>query len=56
MPEEEETPNDIIALAELRISARNEKNWAESDRLRDEIVSQGWLIKDSAEGYKLRKA
>ena len=56
IPEEEKIPSDIIALAELRMSARSEKNWNESDRLRDEIVSKGWLIKDASEGYKLRKA
>ena len=55
IPKKEEIPIDIIALADLRIIARNEKNWAESDRLRDEILSQGWFIKDAAEGYKLRK-
>ena len=56
MPVEEKIPSDIIDLAELRMSARNKKNWNESDRLRDEIVSKGWLIKDASEGYKIRKA
>ena len=56
MPTEEKIPSDIIALAELRMNARNKKDWSESDRLRDEIVSKGWHIKDASEGYQLRKS
>ena len=56
IPAEEEIPSDIIDLAELRMNARTKKDWSESDRLRDEIVSKGWLIKDASEGYKLRKS
>ena len=48
-----EIPDEVIALAELRQKARNEKNWAESDRLRDEITAKGYKIKDEKEGYKL---
>ena len=53
-PLEDDKPSDeVIALAERRILARAEKNWAESDRLRDEIDSLGWMIQDSKEGYLL---
>ena len=54
-PDLEEIPRNIIEIANLRKSARNEKRWDESDRLRDEIESLGWTIKDSADGYKIRK-
>ena len=47
---EEETPAEIKALLEERAAARAAKNWAESDRLRDEIAAKGWLVKDSKEG------
>lgn len=40
-------PNDVIALLATRKEAREAKNWAESDRLRDEILSLGWQIKDT---------
>jgi len=40
----------IEALILKRLEARAEKNWAEADRLRDEIVSMGVVIMDSPEG------
>ena len=46
-------PVEVTALAELRVQARAEKDFARSDELRDEIASLGWLIKDTAEGYAL---
>ena len=55
MPAEEKIPSDIIALAELRMNARNNKDWSESDRLRDEIISKGWLIKDALKDISLEK-
>ena len=53
--EEVEIPEEIIQLAEARKKAREEKNWAESDRLRDEILAKGYTIKDNKEGYELNK-
>ena len=44
---EEEFPAEVTALAEARAVARKEKNWAESDRLRDEIAALGYIIKDA---------
>ena len=52
---EEEIPSDIAALLEERAAARASKNWAESDRLRDEIASKGWIVKDSKEGQSCTK-
>ena len=43
----------VIALAEKRQQARVEKQWAESDRLRTEIASLGWMVQDAKDGYKL---
>ena len=37
----------IEALIEARIAARNAKDFAESDRLRDEIVALGVMIMDA---------
>ena len=51
--EQKEIPEEIIILAEKRKQARDNKDWAESDRLRDEIQSKGYIIKDSKEGYDL---
>ncbi|WP_088347192.1 MULTISPECIES: cysteine--tRNA ligase [Rhodomicrobium] len=38
---------EIRALIEARIAARTEKNWAEADRIRDELVAMGVVIKDA---------
>ena len=48
-------PADIQALADERAAARKAKNWAESDRLRDEIAAAGWLVKDSKDGQSCTK-
>ncbi|HBA85607.1 MAG TPA: cysteine--tRNA ligase [Verrucomicrobia bacterium] len=47
---------EIENLLELRKKARQEKNWAESDRLRSEMASRGWLVQDSAKGQTVKKA
>lgn len=53
-PLETDTPSDdVIRLAEKRLTARAEKNWAESDKLRGEISALGWTVQDSKEGYTL---
>ena len=51
----EKIPENIKNLAEERKQARENKNWAESDRIRDEILSLGYIIKDSKEGYEIIK-
>ena len=48
-------PQEIIDLAEKRKQARDNKNWEESDRIRDEIISKGFQIKDTAQGYEITK-
>ena len=45
---------EIKALAEARIAAKKAKNFAEADRLRDEIIAKGYLIEDTAQGPKIR--
>ncbi len=50
-----EVPAEIKAIADERYEARKAKNWAESDRLRDELASLGYAILDSKDGYTLEK-
>ena len=45
--EDDAIPAEVTALAEARAAARKEKNWAESDRLRDEIAKLGYAVKDA---------
>ena len=46
-------PPEVTALAQQRFAARANKNWAESDKLRDEISALGWIVQDAKDGYKL---
>ncbi|MEI8230345.1 MAG: cysteine--tRNA ligase [Candidatus Peregrinibacteria bacterium] len=48
-------PADIQALVDARAAARASKDFAESDRLRDEISKKGFEVKDTGEGQKVRK-
>jgi len=50
-----EIPENIKGLAEQRLNARQNKNWTESDKLRDKIFNLGYIIKDSKDGYKIEK-
>ena len=51
-----EVPADVRALADARAAARKAKDWAASDRLRDEIAALGWTVKDTKEGQRLAPA
>ena len=46
-------PDNVRQLAETRLQARKAKNWAESDRLREELSALGYSVKDTADGYEL---
>lgn len=48
-------PADIISLADARKTARDNKDWAESDRLRDEIAGKGYSVKDTPDGFEVTK-
>ena len=43
---QEEISVEVLDLAKQRQKARNEKNWEESDKLRDEILKLGYVVKD----------
>ena len=53
--EEVEIPKDILDLIEQRKQARQEKNWAESDRLRDLIKEKGYEVNDTKDGMNIGK-
>ena len=49
-------PAEIEALAAARVEARKNKNWAESDRLRDEIKAKGYAVEDAPGGsYRIKR-
>jgi cysteinyl-tRNA synthetase len=51
----EEAPAEVAELAARRREARDAKDFAGADRLRDEIAAAGWEVRDVAEppGYRL---
>lgn len=48
-------PPEIDALVKARAAARAAKDWAGSDRIRDELATKGWEVRDSKEGQKIKK-
>lgn len=53
--QENALPEEITELVSLRNKARTEKNWAESDRIRDILIEKGYTVKDSKEGTIVEK-
>lgn len=55
--EEEAQEHDpaIDALVSARLIAKKEKNWAEADRIRDELKAQGIEIIDTPQGSKWKR-
>jgi cysteinyl-tRNA synthetase len=53
LADRDEAPPEIVALAEKRVAARVAKDFATSDRLRDELAAAGWSMRDEADGYTL---
>ena len=44
--------SEVEALIEARTNARKEKNWAEADRIRDQLKEMGIVLEDTAQGVK----
>ena len=53
---ETEVPPEVRDLAEAREAARTGRDWSEADRLREEIRSHGWEVRDGADGPELLPA
>jgi cysteinyl-tRNA synthetase len=51
-----DVPYGILQLAEERIRSRKEKDWKRCDAIRDQIKAQGYIIEDTPQGQKVRKA
>ncbi len=51
----EKIPDEIGLLLAQRQEARVDKNWLESDRIRDEIQNHGWTVKDTTDGQQVTK-
>ncbi|WP_424991621.1 CysS/YqeB C-terminal domain-containing protein [Paludibacterium purpuratum] len=47
-------PADIQALVDARQAARQAKQWAEADALRNELATRGFTVEDGADGVQVR--
>jgi cysteinyl-tRNA synthetase len=54
--EDDEAPAEIMDKVLARQQARRDRNFAESDRLRDEVLAAGWVIEDTPKGPRVKKA
>jgi len=50
---EDAAPAEVVELAERRAAARASRDFAEADRLRDELRAAGWEVRDGADGPEL---
>lgn len=53
--EKQKIPKQIQILVNEREAARENKNWAKSDKLRNEINKLGYLVEDTSEGQVVKK-
>jgi cysteinyl-tRNA synthetase len=49
-------PPDVVELVHARERARGERDFAEADRLRDELADRGWAVRDGPGGPELLTA
>jgi cysteinyl-tRNA synthetase len=56
LPDEaDELPADLRRLLEDRVAARTARDWAASDRLRDELAARGIAVEDTRDGQRWRR-
>jgi cysteinyl-tRNA synthetase len=53
LADSEDAPAEVVALAEERVAARKARDFAAADRLRDEIETAGWDVRDEADRFRL---
>ena len=56
LPDEDEAlDEDLRHLLDERLAARARKDWAASDRLRDELIDRGIAVEDTPDGQRWRR-
>jgi len=53
MPQDVDVSSDAQALVVTRDAARASKDWAESDRIRDELQAMGYVVRDTSSGTEV---
>jgi cysteinyl-tRNA synthetase len=51
----DEAPAELVALAQERMRARGERDFAAADRLRAQIEAAGWEVRDVPDGFQLAR-
>jgi cysteinyl-tRNA synthetase len=54
-PIKEEIPGNVARLVEERETARKQKDWGTSDKLREEIKALGYIVQDTKEGPNVKR-
>ena len=55
LPDDDTLEPELAVLLEARAAARASKEWAESDRLRAELLARGISVEDSRDGQRWRR-
>ena len=50
----DDTPAEVLELVEARAIARNARDFARADALRDELAAIGWDVVDGPDGSQAR--
>ena len=53
LAEQQEAPAEVVDLASRRKEARERGDFDEADRLRQEVESAGWEVRDKPDGFDL---
>lgn len=53
---EQDTPQEILDLVQDRQDARRNKDFARADAIRDELTEKGWVLEDTPDGPRVKKA
>jgi cysteinyl-tRNA synthetase len=54
LSQDDDVPDDVLALAAERDAARAARDWARADALRDQLVAAGWVVEDTPDGTRVR--
>jgi len=55
-PADEGVPQDVLERVQARQEARRAKDFAQADALRDALLAEGWVIEDTVDGARVKRA
>jgi len=55
-PAEDSAPQAVLDLVMERQQARRSKDFARADAIRKQLIEEGWVIEDTADGPRVKKA